>query len=154
YLHRITDPRMGGISLLNLSRFKRICGDQALKNVVIVTTRWDEVRDIGEMEKREKELMHTKGEFFEPVISAGAQFLRHDNTFPSICKILEKMLHNHPVALQIQIELSQGKTIEETAAGAELRAEIIKLQTKHEEEMEALRKEMETNDKIWEEELK
>lgn len=40
YLHRITDPHLGGPGLDCTNWFKRICGNGAFRNVVLVTTMW------------------------------------------------------------------------------------------------------------------
>ena len=135
---------MGGVSLRNLRMFRKLCGEDALENVVVVTTRWDDVpeEDRETMEKRENELMRTPGKFFQPLIAAGGQFLRHDNTEGSAGRIVETFLKNHPIALQIQIEMSNGKTLEETAVGSELAAELKKLGDKHSKEMKNLKEEM------------
>jgi chromosome segregation ATPase len=135
---------MGGISNRNLKMFRKLCGEDALKNVIVVTTRWDDVppKDREAMAKREEELMKTKGKFFEPLITAGGQFLRHDNTIGSARRVMEKLLDKDPIALQIQVEMKNGKKVEETAAGAELTAEMNKLIEKHTTEMNDLRKEM------------
>ncbi|KAF8133158.1 P-loop containing nucleoside triphosphate hydrolase protein [Mycena galopus ATCC 62051] len=144
YLHRITDPRMGGVSVRNLKMFRKLCGDAALKNVVVVTTRWDDVqdKDKGAMEQREKELMATPGKFFEPLMTAGGRSLRHDNTAASARRIMEAFFENHPIPLQIQLEMSDGKTLEETAAGSELAAELKKLMDKHSSEIKNLEEEI------------
>lgn len=144
YLHRITDPKMGGVSLRNLRMFRKLCGEDALENVVVVTTRWDDVseKDRETMEKREDELMKTPGKFFEPLIDKGGKFLRHDNTEGSARRIVETFLKKSPVALQIQLEMRDGKTLEETAAGSELAAELKKLVDKHSKEMKDLKEEM------------
>ena len=152
YLHRITDPRMGGASNRNLRIFRKICGEDALKNVVVVTTRWEDIqeKDIEAMRRREDDLMKTKGDFFEPLIAAGARFLRHDNTFESARKIMDLILPNDPIALKIQVDMKNGVKLEDTAAGSELTAEmgseliveVNKLKVKHSSEMELLQKEM------------
>lgn len=135
---------MGGVSLRNLRMFRKLCGEDALENVVVVTTRWDDVpeNDRETMENRENELMKTPGKFFQPLIAAGGQFLRHDNAEGSARRIVETFLKNHPIALQIQIEMRDGKTLEETAAGSELAAELKKLMDKHSREMKDLKEEM------------
>ena len=124
--------------------FRKLCGDEALKNVVVVTSRWDDVqeKDREAMGKREKELMETPGKFFEPLIAAGGRFLRHDNTARSARRIMEAFLKNEPIPLQIQVEMRNGKTLEETAAGSELAAEMKKLMDKHSSEMKNLKEEM------------
>jgi len=90
--------------------FRKLCGEDALKNVVVVTTRWEDIqeKDREAMGRRENELVNTKGNFFEPFIAAGGRFLRHDNTFESACRIMEKVLDSDPIKL------------EDTAAGSKL----------------------------------
>ena len=136
---------MGGITNRNLKMFKKLGGEDALKNVIVVTTRWDDVpeKDREAMEKREDELMKTQGKFFEPLIAAGGQYLRHDNTYGSARRIMNQLLDNDPIALQIQVEMREGKKVEETAAGTELTAEMNKLVENHENEKKDMRKEIE-----------
>ena len=45
YIHRISDPRMTGNALKNLSVFRKICGDKSLECVVLATTMWDSVSE-------------------------------------------------------------------------------------------------------------
>ena len=48
YLHDICQSRMIGASRLNLDMFRKLCGDDALKNIIIRTTKWGDVdRDTG-----------------------------------------------------------------------------------------------------------
>jgi hypothetical protein len=136
---------MGGTLNRNLKMFQKLCGVDALKNVIVVTTRWDDVqeKDREATERREEELMKTEGMFFEPIIAAGGRFLRHDNTIESARKIMDQLVDNEPIPLRIQIEMRDGKKVEETAAGIELRAEMNKLIEKHTNEMKDLLEEME-----------
>jgi len=93
YFHRISDPRMGGISMRNIKMFRRLCGDDGLKKVVIVTNRWGEVaRQVGKA--REAELA---GEdmLFKLAMDRGARMASHDNTVSSAEKILRLILRNH-----------------------------------------------------------
>jgi len=124
--------------------FRKLCGDDALKNIVVVTSWWDDVqeKDREAMGKREKELMETPGQFFEPLIAAGGRFLRHDNTAGSSRRIMEAFLNNHPIPLQTQLEMHDGKALEETTASSESKKHSSG--TKNlEERTEALKKELE-----------
>lgn len=72
----ITQPRMTGSVLKNISMFRELCGTETLPNVVIVTTKWDDVsKEKGE--KREEDLMSN---YFKGLIELGAKTARHDNT--------------------------------------------------------------------------
>lgn len=141
YLHRITDTRMGGTAVRNLKMFHKLCGPSAIKNVTVVTTRWDTL-DEKEGAPREEELM-TNPNFFKPLVDAGARFHRHDGTSESARKVMLQMIDNKPIALQIQLELAKGMQLNDTGAGSELTSEMNELLEKHREELQNLRKEME-----------
>lgn len=97
-----------------------MCGDKALRNVVIVTNMWGRVApEVGDA--REGELAAS---FFKHALDNGATFLRHDNTVESAHGIIRNVLKKERVTLQIQEEINQGKWIEETAAGKELLREL------------------------------
>jgi hypothetical protein len=51
--------------------FQKLCGDDALKNVILVTTMWSQV-DVDVGRKREDEL-HQSSEFWKPLIELGAR---------------------------------------------------------------------------------
>ena len=68
YFHRISEGRFSGASERNFDTFRRLCGDAALKNAVLVTNMWGEVSgNIGEA--REKEL---SSKIFKPALDNGA----------------------------------------------------------------------------------
>lgn len=138
-MHRISDVRMSGVMTRNLRMFQKLCGSDSLKNVIVATTGWNRVsEETGN--KREEELLNGQ-KFFRPLIQAGGRSARHDNTPDSARRIMAQLLENDPVALQIQEEMRQGKTLEDTTAGADLNTEINGLIAKHQEEMESLREE-------------
>ncbi|KAF5539157.1 hypothetical protein FPHYL_12327 [Fusarium phyllophilum] len=58
YLHRISDVRMQGSAKKNLVTFKELCGEDALKKVVLASTMWDIV-PAEKATKREQELKDT-----------------------------------------------------------------------------------------------
>ena len=122
--------------------FRKLCGDEALRNVVIVTNMWNEV-DPTLGEDREREL-RAEDLFFKPILEHGAQMARHDNTSASAESILLRFIDSRPVTLRIQRELAdEGLDISETAAGAELTRHLTELARKHEAQLEELQLEME-----------
>jgi len=142
YFHRISDFRMGGASTKNFKMFRKLCGNDALKNVVIVTNMWGEidpeVGDAREVELREDEL------FFKPALERGATMVRHDGALPTAQAIIHCVLENTPLPLLIQSELvDEGKDISETSAGEELKRGYAAVAKKHEGEMGKLKREME-----------
>ncbi|EDR03041.1 uncharacterized protein LACBIDRAFT_307593 [Laccaria bicolor S238N-H82] len=124
YIQRISDNRMGGISTRNFRMFRKLCGDDTLKNVILMTNMWGEVSE-------------------EVALRNGARLLRHYNTLESAENILKCVISNHPEALQIQRELvEEKKAMSETAAGGILNEEFRQLARKHEEDMKKLEEEM------------
>jgi len=76
YLHRITDNRVGGVSRKNMQMFHSLCGNAALKNVILCTTMWSGVSaDVGA--EREEEL---ESKFWQKMIAKGASTTRYDGT--------------------------------------------------------------------------
>ena len=75
YLHRISDLRMQGSAKNNLFMFKKLCGQKALKNVILATTMWDRISE-AEGEARENELITTP-DFWGWMVSQGSKVYRH-----------------------------------------------------------------------------
>ena len=119
--------------------FHKLCGDAALKNVVLVTNMWGEVSsDVGEA--REREL---SSKFFRPVLERGAQMARHHNTLQSAYHIIQKIMKNHPVVLQIQRELvDEGSDIVNTAAGEAINRELNEQMRRHQAELREVQEEI------------
>lgn len=121
--------------------FRKLCGDDALKSVVIVTNMWGEV-DLERGEERENEL-RTDPVLFKPAVDKGAQMLRHDNTLASAQAILHHLINKRPRVLQIQRELvDEKKDITQTAAGEELDRELMEMARKHAEQLAEIQAEM------------
>ena len=140
-MHRISDLRVGGIARNNFIMFRKLCGDENLRNVAIVTNMWGEV-DVHRGEAREMQL-RTEPLLFQPAVAQGAQMLRHLNTLASAQAIISHFIGNHPTALRIQRELvDEGKDISQTSAGQELDRELIALLEKHKAEMDELKGDM------------
>lgn len=121
-LHRISDVRVGGATQNDFRRFRKLCGDSTLKNIVIVTTMWDTTSRQA-AEQRERELAQTPA-FYKPAIDNGALMARHYNTAESAHHILRIVLGFPPELLRIQRELvDEGKTLSGTSAGMDLAVE-------------------------------
>ena len=120
--------------------FRKLCGDAALANVVLVTNMWGEVSpEVGEA--RESELSDN---FFKPVLDLGAQMVRHHNTVHSAHDVIRRIIVNCPVVLQIQRELvDENKDIVDTAAGEVANRELDEQMRRHQAELEVVREEME-----------
>ncbi|KAI0950845.1 hypothetical protein AcW1_008042 [Taiwanofungus camphoratus] len=123
YMHRISDNRIGGIAKENFRLFEKICGTDAMKNVLIVTTMWEDVTlEIGT--SREKELA-SKSTFFKDAIDAGARMTRNYNTAVSAKTVMQNIINNLPQTLQMQREIvDEKKIVPQTEAGIELQNEL------------------------------
>ncbi|EGO54747.1 hypothetical protein NEUTE1DRAFT_124927 [Neurospora tetrasperma FGSC 2508] len=129
YLHRITDPRMVGSAKKNLIIFKKLCGQDALKNVTLATTMWEAVPQ-SDGERREHELLETQ-DFWGYMRSNGAKVERHYNNRESALQILSKFFTEEQVVTAMQEELVNGKKkLSDTEAGMELNSEYRKLEEK------------------------
>ncbi|KAL0948456.1 hypothetical protein HGRIS_011029 [Hohenbuehelia grisea] len=75
FFHRISDNRFAGTPLRNLEMFKKLCGSSALRNVVLLTTMWDEVfGNTGEERLDDLQKNYWKG-----MIASGSRVARFDN---------------------------------------------------------------------------
>lgn len=145
YLHRITDIRMQGSAMKNLHMFKKLCGHDATKNVVLATTMWEMVSP-EDGERREQELMRTS-EFWGEMILRGAQVKRHQNTADSAWHLVEifasRSSTRRKAILTIQEEMvMQRKPLSKTDAGLELENSLSEERKKWARELEQTRDEM------------
>ena len=140
YLHNICEPKVGGSSQRNMTMFKKLCGPDSLKNVVVVTTFWDEIEPVKGIEYETE--LKTKDKFFKGLAEGKSKFVRSGKfppgevpkgpEFLSPISIVSELVALDPVFVEMQKELAEGKTVEETSAGAELYQELqqLKLQQK------------------------
>jgi len=127
YLHRITDNRMGGTPHRNLRMFGELCGDQAVRKVVLVTTMWDKgKRDPRTYNQREKELFDN---YWKTMIRYGASTARFSNSADSAWEIIDPILKQHETeVLLLQEELVDLKrALRETQAGKTLYSDLQRL---------------------------
>ncbi|KAJ3509702.1 hypothetical protein NMY22_g16205 [Coprinellus aureogranulatus] len=154
FIHRISDFRMGGISLKNFKTFRKLCGEATLRNVIIVTNMWGEVTpELGA--QREHELS-TSPDFFLPALDKGAKMMRHLNTSQSGITIVKHILgSNNPMALQIQTEIvEERKDVSQTAAAEEIERELRAEKERQRVEAERVKREMEEAAKRRDEQLR
>ena len=119
--------------------FRKLCGDETLENVVLVTNMWSEVSpEVGK--DRENQL---SSNFFKPVLDLGARMAPHHDTVESAHGIIRRILKNHPVALRIQKEVvDENKDIIDTAAGEAVSEELNKQMKKHQAELKKVQEDM------------
>lgn len=141
YMHRIIDPRMTHGGMRNLAMFRKLCGDDPLKNVILATTFWSQVPK-GKGEQREEELRSTP-EWWGDMVAKGSKLARFDNTRDSALEIISSLIGKEKISLSIQKEMvDQGLDINKTAAGEALNAELEDLTKKFEEDVLKLHEEI------------
>ncbi|KAH8725614.1 P-loop containing nucleoside triphosphate hydrolase protein [Phaeosphaeriaceae sp. PMI808] len=115
YMHRITDNKMTGTARRYLEMFKRLCGKQNLKNVVLLTTMWSELTSEAKGLQREREL---RKDFWMDMEKAGSTIRRYEGTRTEAEAIICRLMRLPDIVLDIQVELiDQNKRLEETNAG-------------------------------------
>ena len=116
YLHDICLPRCTGTILKNLDMFKKLCGDDALRNVVLGTTKWSLINRRETGEKREQQL---RDSIWKEMINHGSVIRRVGRDRSSAMEILDHILQNKPIeSLLIQKEVVDEQIpIPETTAG-------------------------------------
>lgn len=143
YLHRISDNRMGNSAKRNLKMFQKLCGDDALKKVILATTMWDNIPE-HEGAQRVSELIQTP-KFWGAMCDKGSQVLRHYDTPKSardIIKVFIDARADPRMALDIQRELViDQKTLDQTTAGKEVVSVLAEERKKLKAEIEELKQE-------------
>lgn len=143
YLHNISHTRMAGSAMRNLFMFQKLMGEDCFPSIILATSFWGNV-DPRVGAEREKELIGTDM-FWGQMYKSGSQIVRHTGDRTSALRILNILIERkHPIVTQIQKEMNEeDRDLDETSAGQQLNADIIKLQKKHREEMANLHKDME-----------
>ena len=131
--------------------FRKLCGESALKNVVLVTNMWKEVPSIIGT-ARESEL---SSNFFKAALDKGAQMVRHHDTRKSAHDIIREIMKNHPVVLQIQEELVvKHMNIVDTEAGKAVDQDLREQAKRHHAELKRVHEGMMQASKEKDEETK
>lgn len=147
YLHNICEPKIGSSLQRQMAMFKKLCGDDPLKNVVVITTFWDGTESLEGGIQTETELK-TKDKFFKGLVDGGSKFVRHglysqeeqpkDPKFQQPLSIVIDLLSLDPVFVEMQKELAQGKAVEETSAAVELYRELQELKRQQKRDVSEL----------------
>ncbi|MCJ1321936.1 hypothetical protein MMC15_007281 [Xylographa vitiligo] len=123
YLHKLTNDKMVGSARKNLQMYRKLVGRKGLQNVVLASTKAQLVHDRTEADYRHHQLETT---YWKDMIDEGSKLWKYDGERETALRIVRSIMGNHPRALQIQRELvNEHKDLLQTAAGAELNAEIL-----------------------------
>ncbi|KAH6911972.1 hypothetical protein BKA70DRAFT_821905 [Coprinopsis sp. MPI-PUGE-AT-0042] len=117
----------------NVTLFKKLCGAESMKNVVVVTTFWDQLLSITEGAEKERALQ-TEAGVLKDLWDAGAKFVRSGHfeadrhpggeEFWTCQQIVDHLLSLDPVFIQMQKELADGKAVSDTSAGSDILQEF------------------------------
>ena len=136
YLHRISDNRVSGAPLQNLRIFERLCGRDALQNVILTTTMWDTV-DAETGLRREEEL---RSGYWKGMINQGSKTFRYRNTRDSAWDILDSVIGHRRLAVLLQKELvDMERQLRETHAGQTLYKTLETLMKEQKQKLEEIR---------------
>jgi hypothetical protein len=113
---------MRGTSRRNLEMFEQLCGDDALRNVILTTTHWDLVsEEVGS--KRGAQL---ESQFWEPMTRHGSRVARFQPaTYESAWDLIDRFetraessnIPDVPPPLKLQTEIvDDGKQLHQTSA--------------------------------------
>lgn len=89
YLHDISSARMKGTSVRNLEVFRKLCGDRALRSVLLGTTKWNQLERHSEGEERVKQL---RDEFWRAMIEHGSIVHNFEGTPESAWEMVDAVL--------------------------------------------------------------
>ncbi|GIZ37349.1 hypothetical protein CKM354_000079900 [Cercospora kikuchii] len=142
YLHQISLNRLLGSAKRNLFMFQKLCGENALRSVILATTMWDKVSK-ATGEKHENELKSTY-DFWGIMIEKGSTVHRHDGSRESALNLVQHVAQMEPVVVDLQKELVEGKLpLNETGAGQEVDGGLTQARQQAEKQVKALQEELE-----------
>jgi hypothetical protein len=119
--------------------FTKLCGDEALKHVILVTTMWTRVKgDIAE--RRDAELQE---KYWSPMLERGSQSQRFNDTFNSAWDIVDSISKHtgdsrHTLLLQEEL-VDLHRRLSETQAGMALYDGLQKSLVEQQEIIQRLR---------------
>jgi hypothetical protein len=130
---------MAGSPLKNLRMFGKLCGDDAIRNVILATTMWDRVSsDVGS--HREGEL---RNKYWKGMLAGGSKMMRFSGTFGSAWDIIDGIAKTRRAqSLLLQEEMVDfRRQLSETEAGVTLYNQLQKLLAEQKDTLRKLRDE-------------
>ncbi|OIW25128.1 hypothetical protein CONLIGDRAFT_543566, partial [Coniochaeta ligniaria NRRL 30616] len=142
YMRDITEYRMKGSDVGNLRLFRALCGTTGLKNVVIVTIKWNMMTNTMELaENCEKEL---KADYLKPMLASGAEYARDDGTSQSSQGILRRVRQkNKAFYLDVQREIiDEDKRLSQVEGGKVFQEQLLEARHKYKARLKSLSEEL------------
>lgn len=136
---------MSGSPLKNLHMFAKLCGDGAIKNVVLATTMWSKVNsETGS--RRESELEKT---YWRGMLDLGSRMMRFEDSFEAAWHMIDEIVtpeadsdQDHALLLQEEL-VDLGRRLSETEAGKTLYTRLQQVLAEQKETIRKLREEAE-----------
>lgn len=131
---------MAGTPLKNLRVFKKLCGNNAMAQVFLVTTMWDEVEEDVGVER----LNELKSTYWKGMVSRGSTVVEYRNTWDSATKLLDDATRRSSERrhVTLQKEISELKMeLRETEAGQQLCSRLEDLADQRLQTLRKLREE-------------
>lgn len=129
--------------------FAKLCGEEAIGNVVLVTTMWDSLKDQAVGERRQAELSKT---YWKPMLEHGSKCMRFQRTYESARTIIDSIItRNSAHSLLVQEEMVDlHRRLSETEAGIALYGTLQNLLADRQEAIRRLREQAkaEHNDQL------
>jgi len=120
YLHEISQTRFE-TTRKSLDLSQKLCGDEALKNIILTTTKWGDISaDVGQ--RREQELCDT---YWKKLLAQGSKMARFTDTHESAWAIVDLIINKDPVDVLDQQDLVDLRNILESESGETLRYMLL-----------------------------
>ena len=142
YCHRISNTHMAATSVRHLRTFEELCGKDALENVILATTMWDEVDEATG--KMEEERMKTK--YWNKMLERRSTTGRFLGTYESVLQLLQPLIdaaNFKRSSLLLQYEMvDMGKQLTETSAGRRLFTKVQHIVSQRQDVIQQIQNEM------------
>jgi len=143
YCHRISNTQMAATSVRHLRTFEELCGKDALQNVILATTMWDEIDEATG--KIEEEKMKTK--YWNKMLERRSTAGRFMGTYESALQLLQPLIdaaNFRRSSLLLQYEMvDMGKQLNETSAGRRLFTKVQNIVSQRQDLIQQVRTELE-----------
>src|ERR1700761_2319848 len=140
YIHSLTETRMRGSGRKNLIMFRRMLGTKGMAKCRLVTTKWSLQSDSVSID-REQELCE-KDEFWKPLLDAGAQTMRFNDSVESAISIIKPLIDSPAFKPLIVKEIvDQNKPLLQTKAGQVVNDDLEEARNNHKAEIAELEEE-------------
>ncbi|KAF8241281.1 hypothetical protein K440DRAFT_539254, partial [Wilcoxina mikolae CBS 423.85] len=136
YIHDITEVRMKGSEIKNLSLFQKLCGEQSFGNIVLVTNKWTgHDREKAKDEKRREARLRKT--FWREMITRGSSVARHDGSAKSAKSIMAGLISKAPIVLHVVRQVvDENLPWNRTDAGKAINKELEKFREKMTKDIE------------------